>query len=60
MEEEGDEARGFDAIRRIFDEDEEDEEEKEERNSSKSFDGVELRNNKPEDPKSDNGPIMQR
>ena len=61
MEEEGDEASGFDDIRRIFDEDDEDEEEREEEgNSFKLFDVVELDNHKPEDPKSDNGSIMQR
>ena len=61
MEEEGDEASGFDDIRRIFDKDDEDEEEREEEGiSSKLFDEVELDNHKPEDPKSDNGSIMQR
>ena len=58
-EEEEDEARVFNNdIRRVFDKDDEEEEEG---NSSKSVEDVAVEfSNKPEDPKSDNGPIMQR
>ena len=59
LKEEEDEARGFNNdIRRIF---ESDDEEEEEGNSSKSFDDVRVElSNKPEEPKSDKNPNMQR
>ena len=57
VEEEGeeDEARGFNNIRMIFDEDDE-----EEGNSSKGHDEVTGEHNKPEDPRSESNADVQR